>query len=165
MKKLALLSLLMLVTLLSGYSQASKSPRVTADGKLAKVSYGQPSKRDREIFGKLVPYGEVWRTGANEATEITFKQDVQFGGKPVKAGTYALFTIPGEKEWTVILNSVTGQFGSFDYQKNKAKDVASVKVPVQKAKAPMEKFTIQVEDAALRLTWDTTSVSVPLKAS
>jgi hypothetical protein len=165
MKKFSMTAFLLLITVLAGYSQANKSPRATADGKLAKVSYGQPSKRDREIFGKLVPYGEVWRTGANEATEITFKKDVLFGGKPVKAGTYALFTIPGEKEWTVILNSVTGQFGAFDYDKNKAKDVASVKVPVQKAKAPTEKFTIQVEDAALHLTWDTTSVSVPLKAS
>jgi hypothetical protein len=165
MKKLALLTLLMLVTVLSGYSQAPKSPRATADGKLAKVSYGQPSKRNREVFGKLVPYGEVWRTGANEATEITFKQDVQFGGKPVKAGTYTLFTIPGEKEWTVILNSVTGQFGAFDYQKNKGKDVASVKVPAQKASTAAEQFTIKVEDAALKMMWDTTSISVPLKAS
>ena len=70
------------------------SPRMTAEGKNVKVSYGQPSKKGRVIFGELVPYGKVWRLGANEATEITFEKDGSFGGKPVKAGTYTLFTIP-----------------------------------------------------------------------
>lgn len=147
-----------------GYGQQTPpSPRVTAEGKSVKVSYGQPSKRGREIFGTLVPYGQVWRTGANEATEITFAKDTQFGGKPVKAGTYTLFTIPNEKEWTVILNSVTGQSGAFDYEKNKGKDVLSVKAPVQKLSSPTEKFTIQVTDNALKILWDSTSASVALK--
>jgi hypothetical protein len=163
MKRNAILIAFLLVAFLTGYSQAPQSPRVTEDGPLAKVSYGQPSKRGREIFGKLEPYGKVWRTGANEATEITFKKDVQFGGKPVKAGTYTLFTIPGEKEWSVILNGVTGQFGAFDYEKNKAKDVLTVKVPVQKTPQVVEKLLIKPEANALKIAWDNTSVSVPMK--
>ncbi len=161
MKKNAILIAFLLVVFLTGYSQA-QSPRVTADGKLVKVSYGQPSKREREIFGKLVPYGQVWRTGANDATEITFMKDTQFAGKPVKAGSYALFTIPNEKEWTIILNGVPKQFG-LDYEQNKAKDVLSVKVPTQKLSSPVEKFTIKEEGNNLKLMWDITSVSIPLK--
>ncbi|MES2734340.1 MAG: DUF2911 domain-containing protein [Bacteroidota bacterium] len=163
MKKFGTLFTLLLLAVVTSYGQSPKSPRVTSDGKLASVSYGQPSKRGRDIFGTLEPYGKVWRTGANDATEITFKKDVQFGGKPVKAGTYTLFTIPTEKEWTIILNGVTGQFGAFDYDKNKAKDVLSVKVPIHKLTEVVEKLTITPEDNALKIAWDKTSVSIPMK--
>src|SRR5689334_20084655 len=81
---------------------AQKSPHETVEGKDISVTYGRPYKKGRDIFGGLEPYGKVWRTGADAATEVTFKKDGTFGGKPVKAGTYTLFTIPNEKEWTVI---------------------------------------------------------------
>lgn len=160
MKKIAfLLSFLML----SVFSFAQPSPKVVTESGNVKVTYGQPSKKNREIFGKLVPYGKVWRTGANEATEITFAKDGSFGGKAVKAGTYSLFTIPTEKEWTVILNSELKQWGSYDYSKIKAKDVASVKVPVAASSAVTEKLTITASDVAVNFAWDNVSVSVPVK--
>ncbi len=145
-------------------AQQPQSPRMTAQGKDASVAYGQPSKRDREIFGKLVPYGKVWRTGANEATEITFNRDVQFGGKPVKAGTYTLFTIPTENEWTVILNSSSKQWGAYEYEKIKDKDVVQVKVPAKKTDSMVEKFTIRFDEQNnLVMEWDNTAVAVPIQ--
>ena len=125
--------------------------------------YGQPSKKDREIFGKLVPFGEVWRTGANAGTEVTFKKDVNFGGAKVKAGTYTLFTIPTKDEWTVILNSELKQWGSYGYDKIKDKNVASVKVKSMSSESVIEKLTITAEDTQISIAWDQTVVRVPLK--
>ena len=126
--------------------KAPVSPKVTVESpdKNIKVVYGQPSKKGRIIFGadgssSLEKYGKVWRTGANEATEVTFKTDVMFGDKMVKAGTYTLFTIPGEKEWSVLLNSTLGQWGAYDYEKVKGTDVAMIKVPVSMNKNPHRK--------------------------
>ncbi|MDP5139836.1 MAG: DUF2911 domain-containing protein, partial [Spirosomaceae bacterium] len=126
-------------------------------------AYGQPSKNDREIFGKLVPYGQVWRAGANDGTEVTFKKDVDFGGTKVKAGTYTLFAIPGENEWSFILNSNLKQWGSYGYDKIKKDDVATVKVKPTKTSSTVEAMTIAVSDKALDLMWDDTKASVPLK--
>ncbi len=141
-----------------------KSPRINAESKFIKVAYGQPSKRGRVIFGPdgLEPYGKVWRTGANQATEITFTKDVKFGGKPVKAGTYTLFTIPNEKEWTIILNEQLGQFGAFEYDKYKEKNVLETTVPAKKLSSPVEKLTITPSDKDLKIEWDQTSVLVPV---
>ena len=161
MKKIALMVSATLLLATQAFCQAPASPRVKTEGKEVTVAYGQPSKKGREVFGKLVPFGQVWRTGANEATEITFKKDVTFGGKPVKAGTYTLFTIPTAKEWTVILNKDLGQFGAFDYKK--ANDVLTIKVPVKALSAEVEKFTIEAKDASVDMMWDKTSVSVPVK--
>jgi len=147
------------------YAQSSpKSPRVTTESKFIKVSYGQPSKRGRVIFGPegLEPYGKVWRTGANQATEITLTKDGKFGGTPIKAGTYTLFTIPDEKEWTVILNSQLGQFGAFEYNKYKDNNVLEVKVPARRLSKPVEKLTITPTDKDLKIEWDQTSVAVPV---
>ncbi len=140
----------------------AQSPRITAESTNASVAYGQPSKKGREIFGKLVPFNEVWRTGANEATEITFKKDVKIGNSLVKAGTYSLFTIPTAGEWTLILNSSLKQWGSYDYNKIKTNDVATIKVASTKTSSVVEKLTINITDSALTIAWDMTSVSVPL---
>jgi len=163
MKKISVSLCLLFATLLYCYGQNPSSPRVTAESKTVKVAYGQPSKRGRVIFGELVPYGQVWRTGANQATEITFAKDGTFGGKPVKKGTYTLFTIPAENEWTIILNSQLNQNGAFEYEQHKSKNVLEVKVPVKKTKGMVEKFTIQPTNNALVLKWDTASVSIPIK--
>ena len=96
-----------------------KSPHDTVTNGKITVTYGRPYKNNRDVFGSLEPYGKVWRLGADEATTITFNNDVKFGGKPVKAGTYTLFAIPNEKEWTLILNSQLKQWGAFSYEKNK----------------------------------------------
>lgn len=138
-----------------------KSPRVETNGTLMSVAYGQPAKRDRAIFGALVPYGKVWRTGANMSTDITFHHDVDFGGTPVKAGTYSLFTIPNEKEWTVILNAKPKQRGASQYEAEKSNNVAEVSVPVAKI-STVELFTITPSENSLDLMWDDVKVSVPV---
>jgi hypothetical protein len=147
---------------------SAQSPRVTADGKNVSVAYGQPSKKGRVLFGKegsesLEKYDKLWRTGANESTEITFKKDATFGGKAIKAGTYSLFTIPGEKQWTIILNSVLGQSGAYDYEKNKDKDVLKVSVPAKKYATSEEKLTFTVKDNSVDFQWDKEGFSVPVK--
>jgi len=139
------------------------SPHDTVKAKDIEITYGRPYKKNREIFGSLVKYGEVWRTGADEATQITFKKDATFGGKPVKAGTYTLFTIPTEGEWTVILNSQLKQWGAFEYNKNKDKDVLQVKVPSKKIASTVEQMTIIVEGSNINITWDKTMVAIPVK--
>lgn len=90
------------------------------------ITYGRPSVKGRQVFGGLEPYGDVWRTGANEATTITFSDDVLIEGEPLKAGTYGLFTVPGEEEWVVIFNNVPNQWGAFDY--DSSEDVLRVRV-------------------------------------
>ena len=139
------------------------SPRANAQHGNVSVDYGQPSKRGRVVFGGLEPYDQVWRTGANEATTITFKKDGTFGGKAVKAGKYTLFTIPREKEWEFILNSKTDQWGAYEYEKIKGSDVLHVVVPSKQKSDVTEVFTITVTAEALTLAWDQTEVSVPIK--
>lgn len=130
---------------------------------MVKVVYSRPSKKEGEVFGDLVPYGEVWRTGANEATEVTFFTDMLFGGKLVRAGRYVMHSIPGESEWTIILNSNTDTYGAFFY--NPKKDVARIKVPAKKDK-PIDIFSIafskNIKDSYLVLAWDRTRVNIPL---
>jgi hypothetical protein len=142
------------------------SPRITADGANVSIAYGQPSKKGRVIFGAegsqaLEKYGKVWRTGANDATVITFKKDGTFGGKAVKAGSYGLFTIPGEKEWVVILNSEPKQWGAYSYKADK--DVLRVTVPNVASKEVAEKLTFMVHDNSIHFMWDNASFSVPVK--
>jgi hypothetical protein len=139
-----------------------KSTAETVENEIVKISYGAPSVRGRVVFGKLVPYGEVWRTGANNATEITLKKDARIAGKTVKAGTYSLFTIPGEKEWTIILNSELKQWGSYNYSKIKDKNVLEAKVAAQPLTDLVEKMTISVGEEAIILSWEKTLVSIPL---
>ena len=167
MRQILFLSLILVsAAFMECSSQPPKSPRVKAEGKDVEVSYGQPSKRGRTIFGELEPYGKVWRTGANEATEITFKKNVVFGGQPVKAGTYTLYTIPNQNEWTVILNPELKQWGAYGYDKIKAKDLPHVKVPAQKVDSPIEKLTLRFDDQnSLIIEWDQTRVAVPIQSA
>lgn len=129
------------------------------------VNYHRPSVKGRKIFGGLVPYGEIWRTGANSATKITFSTPVKIGGAELAAGTYELFTIPGEQEWTVIFHKNMSQWGSYAYdQKN---DVARVTAKVSRLSSPVETFSIWFNDlrdssATLNFTWETAHVAVPL---
>lgn len=155
--------LLIAICAYPAFAQNVLSPRGKAQSGNVSVDYGQPSKRGRVIFGGLEPYGQVWRTGANEATTITFKKDGIFGGKPVKAGTYTLFTVPREKDWDIILNSKLGQWGAYEYEKIKGSDVLQVTVPSTHTKDVTEVFTITVQQDALILDWDQTRVSVPMK--
>ena len=128
-----------------------------------KVIYSRPQLKGRSL-SKLITNGKIWRTGANEGTEITFYKDVKFGGKAVKQGTYSLATIPGEKEWTIILNSAINVWGAYSY--NEAKDVARIKVPVSQGEKSLEAFSIafQKTDKGVNmfLAWDTLRVVVPI---
>src|SRR4029077_549934 len=104
------------------------------------INYSRPRAKGRPIFGGLVPYGEVWRTGANNATKIIFSTPVKLEGKDIPAGTYALFTIPGEKEWTIIINKGAAQWGAFQYDEKV--DVVRFKVTPVQIPEPIETFTI-----------------------
>ena len=149
----------------NSYSQQStrKSPHDTVSSANTIVTYGRPFKNNREVFGGLEKFGKVWRVGADEATTISFAKDVNFAGAGIKAGTYTLFAIPEEKEWTIILNSQLGQWGAYGYEKNKDKNVASVKVPVMKLSNVVEQLTIRfAENGSLVIEWDMTQVTVPL---
>lgn len=163
MKQLLLLLSVFIAISCNAQGGGRKSPHDTVSSKNTTVTYGRPYKKGRVIFGELEKYGKVWRVGADEATTIRFVKDVKFGGADVKAGTYTLFAIPGETEWTLILNAQLGQWGAFSYEKNKDKDVASVKVPVQKLDLPVEQMTIRfLESGVLVIEWDTSRVMVTI---
>lgn len=159
-----LLLLLVVIPSITACGQGQrKSPHDTVSTANVTVTYGRPYKNNREIFGSLEKYGKVWRLGANEATTITFNKDVKFGGKDVKAGTYTMFAIPNEKDWTIILNSQLGQWGAFKYEENKSKDVAQVNVPVKKLDKTVEQLTIRFPaENEMVIEWDQTQVTVPL---
>ena len=132
---------------------------------IVKVCYSQPQKNGRNIYGGIVPYGKVWRTGANEAVEFKTYQDITFGGKKLKSGTYSLFTIPGENEWTIIINADLDYWGAYSYQEKN--DVLRVKVASSAIDKVVEAFSIRFEDqanntAVMRLAWDKTMVEVPI---
>ena len=138
--------------------------RKAGENAIVRVTYSRPVKNDREVFGKLVPYGSVWRTGANESSEIKFYQDIVLAGKTVKAGSYSLFTIPNEKEWTIILNSDLDYWGAYKY--NPEHDVLRVPAKVGSLSEALESFSIQFESTGdksgvMRLGWDKTYAEVP----
>jgi tetratricopeptide (TPR) repeat protein len=125
--------------------------------------YSRPSMKGRKVFGDLVPWGKVWRTGANSATRIKFADDVTFGGQTLKAGEYALYTVPNEKEWEIIINKGSANWGT-DYKQED--DVIRVKAKSSKLDDAVESFTMQFANvkpstAELQIMWDKTSVSVP----
>jgi hypothetical protein len=124
------------------------------------VTYGRPSQKGRTLFGELVPYDAVWRTGADEATVLKVTGPVQFAGKPLDAGVYGLFTIPGEKEWTVVVNRVADQWGSYSY--DESQDVLRAPVPVREGEQT-EAFTIEAVPTGLSLRWGTTAVDIPVE--
>ncbi|MAT89841.1 MAG: asparagine synthetase B [Flavobacteriaceae bacterium] len=132
--------------------------------KLIKIVYSRPQLKERSLT-KLTPYGEVWRTGANEAAELTLYTDMTLGGKAVPAGTYTFYTIPGEKEWTAIINSDLNVWGSYFY--DESKDVARITVPATMAEDSLEEFSIAFEEATggvdMHLGWGKTRVAVPFK--
>jgi hypothetical protein len=146
-----------------GQNRQRQSPHETVSTDNVSVTYGRPYKKGREVFGNLQKFGTVWRVGADEATTITFKKDVDFGGKPVKAGTYTMFALTNENEWTMILNSQMGQWGAFSYEKNKDKDVVHVNVPVTKLSNEVEQMTIRFpQPNSMVIEWDKTQVTVPI---
>lgn len=139
---------------------------ITLRGKKVTIEYSRPSMRGRKIMGGLVPYGEVWRTGANAATTLTTETDLNIGGANVPTGKYTLYTLPSEGAWKLIINKETGQWGTVYHE---AQDLARVDMEKSQSSQPVEQFTISFEQkggdsASLVLEWENTRVSVPVKA-
>jgi len=135
------------------------------DGKAVTIQYSRPSMRGRKIFGGLVPYDEVWRTGANAATSLKTDVALTVGSASVPAGSYTLYTLPGATSWKLIINKQTGQWGT-EYEKGQ--DLARVDMKVSQRSSPLEEFTISFDktsgaSATLKLEWDTTVASVEVK--
>jgi hypothetical protein len=132
------------------------------DGKTVTVDYSSPRMKGRKIFGELVPYGKVWRAGANEATTFVINTDVTVGGKAVPAGSYTIFTIPNEDKWTLIISKKTGESGA-EYP-GEAEDFGRVDMKVSKLPSPVENFTIGFEQGGatctMHLDWETTRASI-----
>jgi hypothetical protein len=164
MKKKAsmLITLVALVFSLSALAQDKKpaSPLAKAEGSIdgvkVTVDYSQPSARGRKMLGGINPFGEVWRTGANDVSAIEFASDVKVEGKALPKGKYGLFTIPGEKEWVIIF-SKQNSGSPFDYSDKK--DALRVNVKPGKADAFVETFTIAVEKNSVVLKWENTAVA------
>jgi hypothetical protein len=140
-----------------------ESVSATVGGKKITIEYGRPAKKGRDIFGGLVPWDKVWRTGADEATTFTTDGDVTIGDLKVAKGSYALFTIPGQKSWQLIVNKKPKQWGSFSYDAKD--DLGKTTLKVSAAPAPVEQFTIALEPAGdkklnLKLSWDKTVATV-----
>jgi hypothetical protein len=128
--------------------------------KAARIIYSRPQLKGRSL-DELAPKGKVWRTGANEATEITFYKDATVGGTAIKAGTYSLFTIPGDDEWTVILNSNLHQWGAYSY--DSAADVARVTAKASTDGEELEAFSIAFDDNGdMVMGWGTTRATLPM---
>jgi hypothetical protein len=182
MKKVALLTALLFTITTLALAQMSMSqdkskrpsPPASAeckfsDGKTIKIDYSSPRAKGRKIFGAasdkaLVPVGEVWRTGANEATTFVTGTNVNVGGKDVPAGSYTIFTVPMADAWTLVISKKTGEWGT-DYPGEK-EDLARVPMSVSKTTGPVENFTIDFDQAAgkctLRMEWENTRASVEI---
>jgi hypothetical protein len=126
------------------------------DGVKVTIDYAQPSAKGRKIMGELVPFGKVWRTGANAVTAIEFSSDVKIEGKALPKGKYGLFTVPGETEWVIVFNK---QSSGSPYDYSDKKDALRVTVKPGKTSNFVETFTIAVEKNSVLLTWENTSVS------
>lgn len=142
-----------------------KSPAQKAEGKIGNaqitIEYNAPSVRERAIWGDLVPYDQVWRTGANEATRFTTDQNIVIEGEALQAGTYAFFTIPGEESWTIIFNKDPKQWGA--YKHNKDLDALRVTVSPTVSKKHQEQMAFNVENEGITLSWETLVVPVSIQ--
>lgn len=150
-------------TLNDGIPSPRRELTATIDGVSLAVNYGSPSVKGRELWGGLVPYGEVWRTGANEATTFEVDQDVNIAGKTLPAGKYGLFTIPGESDWTLIFNKTADQWGAYEYKE--AEDAMRVKVNPGKSDNAYETMEFLVEDNQLVLVWGEVKVPMAIKST
>ena len=148
----------------SRYNSPQADAAVTIAGKKITVDYYAPSAHGRKVMGALVPYGQVWCTGANWATKITTESDLQMGGLKLPAGSYSIWTVPNEKEWTLIINRETGQF-HLNY--DQSQDFGRTKMELKTLAAPVETFQVQLKSEGgnkgrLALVWENTEASVPI---
>lgn len=178
MKKTILTGLIILQSLLlsaqdkvqirvTSASPAASFEQDVGSGKI-KITYSRPLVRGRKIFGELVPFDKLWRTGASDCTVITTSEDISFGNNVLKAGSYSIFSIPSINEWTIIVNSDTTLHGETGYDEKK--DIMRFKVPLEKSPNFYETFTIELNDinskgeAFLKILWENTMVKIPVKS-
>lgn len=156
------------------WAQADKSnrpsPPATASGKIKDanitINYSSPAVKGRKIFGDLVPYGQVWRAGANEATLFETDKEIKVEGKTLPAGKYSLYAIPGEKEWTIIFNKQTGQWGvkrGGATSRDEAQDALTVQVKPKKTSGMNERLAYDVNNKGFVLRWENVEVPVSIK--
>ncbi|HEX7014458.1 MAG TPA: DUF2911 domain-containing protein [Cyclobacteriaceae bacterium] len=153
-----------------GDKASRPSPPATASGKVGNatitIDYSSPAVKGRKIWGDLVPYDKVWRAGANEATVFKTDKDIKVEGKTLPAGQYSLFATPGEKEWTIIFNSETGQWGikrGGVANRDPANDVLTVTVKPKKSSSMNERLTYTVNNSGFVLAWENLEVPVSIK--
>lgn len=170
-KRITLLTLTILVVSTFAMGQKDKSQRPSppaqaqcslANGKTITVDYSSPRMKGRKIFGELVPFGEVWRTGANEATTFVTTGDLKVEGKSIPAGNYTIFTVPNAEKWTLIVNKKTGEWGiPYKYESD---ELARVDMNVSQTSSPVENFTIGFEQGGssctMKISWEKTEASV-----
>jgi hypothetical protein len=171
--KFAVLTAFLLTMTLLAAAQQDKSKRASppanaqcqfSDGKSIKVDYSSPRAKGRKIMGDLVPYGQVWRTGANEATSFVTDTNLSAGGKDIPAGNYTIFTVPAADKWTLIINKKTGEWGiPYKYESD---ELARVDMSVSKTSAPVENFTIAFDQkgntCTMRMEWENTRAQVDI---
>jgi hypothetical protein len=162
-------AVLSVATLVWAQAKKRASPHETVSatiaGKTITIEYGRPYMKGRKIMGGLVPFGEVWRTGADEATTLTTNADLMIGGAHVPAGTYSLFTLPTEKGWTLIVNKTAKQWGAFKYEQ--AQDLGRTPMKVTALGSPVEQFTIAIDstggsNGVIKMSWEKTQASVDI---
>lgn len=169
MKKIINSTLIFAFTMISllacSQDQKPASPALKASGKSGAanitISYGSPAVKGRKVWGELVPYGKVWRTGANDATVIEFDADVKVEGQALAKGSYSLFTIPEESEWTIIFNKKPKQWGAYSYKQDD--DVLRVKVKPGKSASFNETLNISVADGKVYIRWENIEVPISIK--
>jgi hypothetical protein len=173
MKKVAvlLLSLISLGSMAQGIKTPAPSPTQTLKQDFAlssiEINYSRPAAKGRKVFGDLVPFGKIWRTGANGATKITFGEDVKVGGIPVKSGSYAIYSVPNANEWEIIINKGANNSGLTGYKTED--DVARFKVKPMQLSMNIESFTIMLgnltaSSASVQILWENTAVEFPVVA-
>ena len=173
MKRVTIFSILILCLSTLTFAQQDKSKRPSppaqadcklSDGKTIHIDFSSPRAKGRKIYGGLVPYGQVWRAGANEATTLVTDTNLSIGGKDVPAGTYTLFTVPNEDKWTLVISKKTGEWG-VPYP-GEGDDFARVDMQASKLGSPMENFTISLKPSGsacnLQMDWESTRASVDL---
>lgn len=172
-KRIAFLTLLIITLTVAAAAQQDKSKRPSppaqaqckfSDGKTITVDYSSPRVKGRKIFGDLVPYGEVWRTGANEATAFVSTAALSVEGKDVPAGSYTIFTVPAQDKWTLIMSKHTGEWGiPYKYE---SEELARVPMSVAKTSGPVENFTIAFDQGGgsctMKISWESTEASVKI---
>jgi len=168
-KRIAVVTLVILLftTVLSFAQKPSPPASATckfADGKSIKVDYSSPRAKGRKIYGGLVPYGEVWRTGANDATSFVTDADLTIGGKDVPAGKYTMFTVPNADNWKLIINKKTGEWGiPYKYESD---ELTRADMSVSKTAAPVENFTISFHEMGtgchMYLDWENTRATIEI---